>query len=289
MRDQPKSGRPRKTTGRIDRIIRRLSIGDRFLTAESIKLLLSRCGQANISRETIARRLRYFGLFGRSAQKKPFVNVKNRKRRIAFARAHLHWTSAHWRKVLFSDESKFNRLRSDGRIYVRRYKGEKYHPKCILHTMRGGGGSVMVWGAFSASGVGPIRRIEVTQKSVDYCKIIQDTVKPHMDEQMPKHSIFQHDNAPIHTAKIVTDLLQLLNIQVLDFPPQSPDLNPIENLWLRVKLEVDGEKPENVEQLWDGIQRSWYKLQRKVLTELADAMPGRCKAVIKNFGYPTRY
>ena len=81
-----------------------------------------------------------FGLNGRVARKKPFMSVKKRKASLVFVREHMYWTPEQWHKVLFTDESKFNRFGSDGKTYVRRRPGEEFSPKCTKGTVKGGGG-----------------------------------------------------------------------------------------------------------------------------------------------------
>lgn len=70
--------------------------------------------------------------------------------RLQFARAHQHWTPADWRRVIWSDESKFNLYNPDGGITIRRPPGKRYDEKYTRGTMKfGGGGSVMVWVGFT--------------------------------------------------------------------------------------------------------------------------------------------
>jgi len=77
-----------------------------------------------------------------NARKKPLISEKNRRARIAFAKKHLNWMPQQWSRVIFTDESKFNRFGSDGKIYVRRRKGEEFSKNCIKPTVKGG--SVLV-------------------------------------------------------------------------------------------------------------------------------------------------
>uniref|UniRef100_A0A914XFP7 Ephrin RBD domain-containing protein n=1 Tax=Plectus sambesii TaxID=2011161 RepID=A0A914XFP7_9BILA len=89
--------------------------------------------------------LRCAGLFASRLAKKSLISIKNRKARLAFARAYQTWTSADWAKVLFSDESKFNLFLSDGIQYVRQSVGTRFAARYQVPTVKHGGGSVMVW------------------------------------------------------------------------------------------------------------------------------------------------
>lgn len=116
--DKPRSGRPRKTTKRMDKMIKRKSISDVKKTAIDISRELREENLADVSRSTVSRRLKEVGLIGRAGVKKPLISAKNKKPRLHFARKYEHWTAVDWRKVLFSDELKFQLFRSDGRKYV---------------------------------------------------------------------------------------------------------------------------------------------------------------------------
>uniref|UniRef100_A0A8R1HM74 HTH_Tnp_Tc3_2 domain-containing protein n=1 Tax=Caenorhabditis japonica TaxID=281687 RepID=A0A8R1HM74_CAEJA len=95
------------------------------------------------SRKTIRRRLQANGLHGRRPVRKPFISEKNRRARVAWARAHLNWGRAEWAKHIWSDESKFNMFGSDGNTWIRRPVGARYLPKYQLPTVKHGGGSCM--------------------------------------------------------------------------------------------------------------------------------------------------
>lgn len=93
---------------------------------------------------------------------------------------------------MFTDESKFCRLGSDGKSYVRRRPGEEYSPRCTKSTVKGGGGSIMVWGAMSGTGVGPIHRVEgIMDQHVYVDDILNDVLLPYSEEHLTPDWIFQ--------------------------------------------------------------------------------------------------
>jgi hypothetical protein len=233
--------------------------------------------------------LNHFGLFGRRPAKKPLISVKNRKRRIAFAKEHLNWTTEQWKNVLWSDESKFNLFSSDGIRYVRRPINSRYQPKYTVPTVKHGGGSIMVWGAFSGNGMGPIHRINGIMDRFVYKEILSSQMLPYARQKMPKKWIFQQDNDPKHTSRVVKEWFQLRKVKVMDWPAQSPDLNPIENLWDEVERRIRHRTYPNLNDLWINIEKSWSEIPQSIIGRLIDSMNRRCAEVIKNFGYATKY
>ncbi|XP_043591018.1 uncharacterized protein LOC122571397 [Bombus pyrosoma] len=95
--DRPKNGRPRKTTPKMDRRINRSSEKDRFRSANNVAAEINYKNHTQISARTVRRRLDDFDLSGRKPQKKPLLSSRNRKRQLAFAKAHKHWTSERYR------------------------------------------------------------------------------------------------------------------------------------------------------------------------------------------------
>lgn len=228
-------------------------------------------------------------LFGRRPAKKPLISLKNRKARIKFAKDHLHWTAKEWSKILFSDESKFLLFGTDGIRYIRRPVGARFDPRYQLPTVKHGGGNVMVWGCFSRDGIGPIHRIQGIMDQEIYMGIMKNVMLPYAKDKMPRGWIFQQDNDPKHTAKSVQNFFKTKKVRVLDWPSQSPDLNPIEHLWEHVDRQIAGIKPTKKDELFNIISTHWNKISIEVLINLIDSMPRRCAAVLRAKGYPTKY
>lgn len=82
------------------------------------------------------------------------------KRRLEFARKYISMPLSYWKKVLWSDESKFNLKASDGIQKVWRKPEEAYSMSCMRGTVKHGGRNIMVWGCMAWNGVGKINFIE---------------------------------------------------------------------------------------------------------------------------------
>lgn len=288
-RNKTRVPKARKTSVRVDRMIHRISEADRHKTAVDVHAEISNSTDVNISVRTVRRRLNEFGLMGRVARHKPLVSEKNLRERMAFARAHIDWTPEQWSKVVFTDESKFNRFGSDGKSYVRRRVGEEFTPKCTKPTVKGGGGSVMVWGAMSMNGTGPIQRIEGTMDQYVYVNLLENALLPFAKDRMPEDWVFQADNDPKHTSRLAKQFLVDHNVNVMKWPAQSPDLNPIEMLWLDVEKHVKIMKPKNLTNLYEVIRDGWRKIPTDRCIRLIQSMSRRCAEVIKRKGGPTKY
>lgn len=233
---------PRKTSKRHDSQIRILSHKNPFWTSTEIQEEMKNSNDVEISTSTIRRRLRESGLRGCVALKKPLVSKRNIAKRILFAKEHLAKPMSFWKNVLWTDESKYNRTGSDGKAYVWRPRNQALNPKYTMKTLKHGGGSIMVWGSMSWRGVGPIVRIEGRMDQHVYKDILRNTMEPYTFNNMPVSWTFMHDNDPKHTAKSVKKWLSDENISVMNWSPQSPDLNPIEHLWGDVEIAI---RPKN--------------------------------------------
>ena len=282
----PGSGRKRITTEKQDMMIVRQVKQDNKTPAYRIKAELD---LQNVSTRTVRRRITESGEFESGwAEPVPFISDKNRKYRKTWCYEHRHWTKEQWRKVLWSDESPFE-LRCRRRFMVWRRPEERYHPKNCKGTVKHDK-KIQVWGCFAAHGVGNLYRVPGILDQHGYHSILQWQMKPSVQRLFPtKDCIFQQDNDPKHTARSIRTYLENYEVPTLPWPSQSPDLNPIENLWSILDLKVKDRKPSNEDALFEVLKEAWQNLEPELLTKLADSMPERIEAVIAANGYPTKY
>lgn len=281
-------GRKRKTSATTDRYIANISKTDPFKSSRDIVKEISE----NVSSRTVRRRLGEANLFGRSARKVPLLSKLNIKQRLKFAESHETWINdraSKWRNILWTDETKINLFGSDGRLYVRRPPNQAYNPKYTKPTVKHGGGNIMVWGCFSWNGVGPIHWIKERMTADVYIKILDDKMYPWAEDEMPLKWTFQQDNDPKHTSKKAKEWFLNKKMDIMVWPSQSPDLNPIENLWKDVKNSVGAKKIKNRDHLWSELQAAWYNIPIERCRNLIRSMPNRCAAVKKAKGYSTKY
>ena len=146
LKDKPRSGRPKKTSVQLDRIIKRKSTAAVKKTAIDFCRELSEENKADVSGRAVSRRLSQVGLLGRVGRKTAFISNRNQKVRLEFPLKHQNWTVDYSKKVGFSDESEFNLFGSDGRRYVKRPRGARNDSRYAIFTVKHGGGNVLVWG-----------------------------------------------------------------------------------------------------------------------------------------------
>lgn len=171
----------------------------------------------------------------------------------------------------------------------RRPIGKRNDHRYQKPTVKHGGGSLMVWGCFSGLGIGPIVRIEGIMTSIVYRDLLQANMLEYYDFIKEEGSLFQQDNDPKHKSKVVAAWFKEHKIEVMVWPAQSPDLNPIENLWQIVDNKIRKRRFTNLAQMFEIIEEEWDRIPRETLTKLVQSMPRRCEEVIKQKGYPTRY
>jgi len=244
-----------------------------------------------VSDRTVRRRLVEAGLPARRPRKKPFLTKKQQKARLIWAREHRHWTVEQWDKVTWSDESPFHLFCSNGLIWVRRRPWEVYEPICLKPTVKFGGGHINVWGIFSSQGVGPLYRINGIMDGKKYREILKNHMAPHVRQLGIKDFIFQQDNDPKHKSKIVQNYLNNQQFQLLSWPSQSPDLNPIENIWSYIKQKIRKRltRASNFDDVYEFVKQEWEMLDKDYLTTLVHSMPRRIELVIKNKGGHIHY
>ena len=295
----PKSlgGRPSKLSSIDIRHAQRLISSGKAENAVQIARTLNDISNHPISVQTVRRSLKSAGLKALTKKKMPFLSKRHRRERMDFAVAHKDWTVEDWKRVVWSDETKINRLGSDGKKWVWKRPGENRNgvvsDKFVEGTMKFGGGSVMIWGCMMWEGAGYACKIDGNMDKHLYTSILEDELQASLDQygKTPKDVIFQQDGDPKHRSGKAMGWLEDHGFDVMVWPPQSPDLNPIKHLWdyLKRRLGEYERSPAGVLELWERVEKEWNEIPASVCQKLIESMPRRVTAVLKAKGGHTKY
>jgi|1186.fasta_scaffold111665_1 transposase len=284
-----RSGRPKILTERDNRHLIKVVKDNRKDTLEEITEKFNTGMKISVSKRTVQRTLHEKGYSGHAAKKKPLISEKNRKKRYGWCRMRKNWITE-WEKIIWSDESRYELFNNDSNNWVWRKKDERYKVDCLKPTVKNSIG-IMVWGCFCNNKLGPLVLIEGTLNSDRYIELLEEYLLSFLNNLSIEVYIFQDDNAPCH-ASIKTKTWKETNlIENLPWPAQSPDLNPIENLWDILERRVRKHKPTptNKNDFFTVLKEEWYKIDESQLIRLVKSMPNRINTAIKSKGNPTKY
>jgi transposase len=291
----PKStgGRPSKLKPVDVRHALNLITSQRAETAVEVTRTLRNISNQPLSSQTVRRHLKTIGMKAVAKKKRPLLKKRHRQARLDFALTHKDWTVEDWKRVVWSDETKINRLGSDGKKWVWKKKGEGLSDRLVDGTLKFGGGSLMLWGCMLWEGPGLACKIDGKLDGDLYVKIMQDELADSLAyyNKQASQVIFQQDNDPKHCCHKAKAHFQKQDYQVLLWPAQSPDLNPIEHLWNHLKRQLGKyeEPPNGILELWERVQKEWDEIPAEVCQNLIESMPRRIAALLKAKGGYTKY
>ncbi|UYV66194.1 K02A2.6-like [Cordylochernes scorpioides] len=253
-------GATRVTSARVDRRILRQAVVAPQATCTAILQHVQDTLDHSISTRTISRRLVANGLHScRPLRRLPLI-PPNRRQRLEWCRARSTWMME-WHRVVFSDESRFCLSSDSRRVRVWRRRGERSNPAAIVErpTVRQRG----IMGTMTA------------QRYVD--DVLRPVTLPYL--QGVPNALYQQDNARPHTARISQQALQ--DVQMLPWPPYSPDLSPIEHVWDIIGRRLYAlPQPRSEDELWQMVEREWRAIPQDAIRTLIDSLPRRVAACI---------
>ncbi len=270
-----RKGQGRKTIldARDLRALRRHCITYRNATVMEITTCAQEYFQKTLSVNTIHRAIRRCRLKLYRSKKKPYLNMIQKRRRFLWAKAHLKWTVAKWKTVLWSDESKFEVLFGKLGRHVIRTKEDKENPSCYQRSVQKPA-SLMVWGCMSACGMGSLHIWKGTINAERYIQVLEQHMLPSRRRLFQgRPCIFQHDNARPHTASITTSWLRRRRILGTEMASlQSRSFTHRKHLRI-IKRKMRQRRPKTVEQLEACIRQEWDNIPIPKLEQLSLLSP----------------
>lgn len=283
---RPRSGQPRKLSeDQRDQLYERVESDPHVTHKDLLDSVDNAC-----KKRSLRYLLREMGKRKWLQLKRPQLTDQQAAKRLAWA---LRYQHLNWRRVKWSDESTVRRGKGARAIYtftrprdqLQLHDIAEHRPKPV---------SQMFWALFGHESRSELIAFDGRVNGLHirdlYERVLPGLVQP--------GDIFMHDNAPVHTARIVKALLGELRIEVMEWPPYSPDLNPIENLWALMKEAIHDLYPElrtapdtvaTQLLLVAAAKEAWDKIEQRIHYRLIDTMPHRVAAVIAAEGWYTKY
>lgn len=279
--EKPKSGRKRKTGKIEDEKIFEASKSLPEASSSHLSHILEEKG-LEISAQTIRRRLHEAGMVFASPMFKPLLTEHHRKCRLEFANknAQMDWT-----RVIFTDETTLQLFTAPRKVW--RNKGENYVARTVKHPF-----NIHAWGCFAASGFGRLYLFKGNLNAQRLTKIYEEALLPSALELFgDSHEpwFLQEDNDPKHVSRLAKEWRALNLINRIDWPSQSPDLNPIENVWGVLKANVAQKKCRTEKELEKAVKEEWANMNQNFCRNLVESLPKRLHAVISSEGDYTIY
>lgn len=279
--DYDERGTKRVTSKKQDKVIVSLFKKTPNMRLRQARVQLAKKG-IHVSINTIQRRLQAANVKYRPTILKPLLSQKHVEKRRAWAEEN---KDRDWTKVVFSDEATFwawlplKRAWSscDTRIIQRTIK----HPV-----------KVNVWGCFSQRGFGCLELFTQNLNAEKMLKIYKRGLLKSVEKMFGKKTenwVLQEDNDPKHRSRLCKAWKEENGVTTMDWPSQSPDANPIENVWGIMKSQLAGKPVHDLKQLARAIRKIWRSLSVDYAQKLVESMPNRCEAILQNDGDYTVY
>ncbi|KAI9069287.1 hypothetical protein FKP32DRAFT_1560014, partial [Trametes sanguinea] len=244
------------------------------------------------------------------ARRKLYLSIATRRKHVRWACQNL---KRDWVQVIWTDETAL-RL---GQVVIHRYvtcrPGESNLPECIAPSFQTASKeTVMVWGCIAHGRKGPLVHLDLPRSEqnssqsrtsqsrggLDAERYVAQVLEgpllafyTQMQDQTGKRMLVVEDGAPAHKAKITEKARQRLGIKQLEHPPSSPDLNPIEPLWFKLKKRVQDTPGayKSLDSLWEATKVVWKEMPDEVVRQETSKMGVRVREVLKVHGRQTRF
>ncbi|GFW24158.1 transposable element Tcb2 transposase [Trichonephila clavipes] len=198
-------------------------------------------------------------------------------------REHRNWRDNEWGRVLFTDESRFSLSSDSHRILIWRERGSRNHPSNIIERDRYGGRGVLVWGGIMLGSRTDLHIFDAgSVNGTRYCNEILLPYVRLFRSAMGLQFLFMDDNTPCYRTVAAEQLLEREDIERMDWPARSPDLNPIEHVWdfLGRRLAARTLPPVTIRELRLALEDEWTAMPQQLIDTLILSMGRRCETCL---------
>jgi len=291
-----RTGRPKKLTSNAKRIIRK-SRGKKNGSTRKLVKKIKDVINLHVSPQTIHNFQKAEGQFPYRRKKVPLLTAKNIETRTKFVKKYGTKSQCFWDNWIFTDEKYFGlseRSNSKNDVIWADNPDDVPNVATPKHD-----GKVMVWGGITSKGLTKLIVFDQNEK-IDSQKYLEKVLIPTFQDIKSRKKVtndlittklfsnlnnwtYQQDGATAHTANNIQEWLSNNSIKFIakeEWPGNSPDLNPIENLWAIMETKLYENGPiESLELLNQKLQEVWRSTTLSTLTSLARSMKKRLKSI----------
>jgi len=272
-------GRPKLLNDSDVRFIRTLLSSHPLYTVKDVRNELHSSRGKQVSSTTVRRTLKKLGLKFGSPQIVPLLTDRHKTLRIEWCKSN---SKLKLRGIFFSDETYIELGSGKSGVWHKTGKRPKVgKPKFPV--------KLMFWAAVSCQAKSPLLAVDGTMNTEKYITLIRDEFLPWVRESGSQLRTFQQDNASCHVSKAAVRFFEEKGITLLDWPANSPDLNPIENIWAILKEKVRKRNPQTKEQLRGIALEEWASISQSVVCKTINSLRKRCTQVLERGGEKCDY
>ena len=279
IEDRSRSGRPRKMTANDNQALGQWIRRNNEITSQELAEKLLRDRDLNVSRWTVRRQLQRLGYKSTLPHGTPMLTSAQKDARVQWAIEH---QNDDWSRTIFTDETCYQLFRNTVRRWSR-------NPKSEVKRIPKNRQKIMVWGGFSIKDLVGFHSFNIIMDGLYYVQILQDHLIRNARKQFGGRWRLQQDNDPKHRSRVAQQFMSKEVPEMLNWPSNSPDVNPVENLWSIIKRRVEKRKPTNLQELDLFLHQEWAKTDMSILNHLVNSMKSRCLALIETKGERINY
>ena len=263
--------------GRITGIIKRYIEENPCAKTEQV---IAACG-LQCHRTTLGRYLNKNGLGRTKAKRSIFLRDINRMKSLEFARFMIQKSDAELNSILWTDETMVKAFPNGKAVF---FRANRNRSDIISPVVQQGGSGQMLWGCVSFHAYGPLIAVDGFINGDKYLELLKNVVRPELDASrgMGRVLMYQQDNARPHKTPEVLDYLANWGYEVIDWPPQSPDLSPIENFWniIKMKMKAMDPRPRTTATMRNAMMNIWDELDADLLVQIVGTFRERLQLCI---------